>query len=287
MPAESRPRPRHSRVGLPGPAEQHLGVLPAGSLRPLGTLSPFLLGETKGPRLATQSKMGEMGVPARFPCLLRKWGRAGLAGQASSSSHSPSTSQEAPPPPAPAALAAPPVAASGLVVSGERAWQRQSLGSFLGGAGPAMPARDAGEGGRVPSLLNLPYRAGIIKKERLCPTGASARVCWALRVGGKDQQVLGGAAGGWPHPLLRAASSPVRTPPPYADPGFASAVGSGDPKALGAGVTPVLAPPRRNSPLLCRASRLPGSGVTPRVRAPVPAKPVHLAFAKLYELRTR
>lgn len=173
------------------------------------------------------------------------------------------------------------------MVSGERAWQRQSLGSFLGGAGPAMPARDAGEGGRVPSLLNLPYRAGIIKKERPCPTGASARVCWALRVGGKDQQVLGGAAGGWPHPLLRAASSPVRTPPPYADPGFASAVGSGDPKALGAGVTPVLAPPRRNSPLLCRASRLPGSGVTPRVRAPVPAKPVHLAFAKLYELRTR
>lgn len=134
------------------------------------------------------------------------------------------------------------------MVSGERAWQRQSLGSFLGGAGPAMPARDAGEGGRVPSLLNLPYRAGIIKKERLCPTGASARVCWALRVGGKDQQVLGGAAGGWPHPLLRAASSPVRTPPPYADPGFASAVGSGDPKALGAGVTPVLAPPPQEFP---------------------------------------
>lgn len=81
-----------------------------------------------------------------------------------------------PPPPAPAALAEPPVRASGLVVSGESAWQRKSLGGFFGGAGPAMPARDAGEGGTVPSQQNLPYPAAIMEKEHPCPTRASAWV---------------------------------------------------------------------------------------------------------------
>ena len=116
-----------------------------------------------------------------------------------------------------AAFAEPPVAASGLVVSGERVWQRKSLGSFLGGAGPAMAARDAGEGGKVPSLRNLPYRAGIIRKEHPCHIRASARVCCVL--GGEGQKSAGAGwawLGGWglAPPTSPCSSSTRATLPP-------------------------------------------------------------------------
>ena len=102
---------------------------------------------------------------------------------------------------------------------GERLAEKEPR-SFLGGAGPAIAARDAGEGGRIPSRLNLPYRAGIIRKEHPCYIRASDRVCCALGsgvgVGGKDQQVPGGrGAGGWPHPSLRAARAPVHPSSPH------------------------------------------------------------------------
>lgn len=114
--------------------------------------------------------------------------------------------------------------------------ERASAASSVG-AGPAMPARDAGKGGRVPSPLNLHNRAGIIKGEHPCPTGASAWVCCAPGGGGKDQQVPVDppAEGAGSAPSPRCALALVL------DPAFAKAVGTAGLKALGAGAP--LAPP--------------------------------------------
>lgn len=74
---------------------------------------------------------------------------------------------------------------------------------------------------------------------------------------------------------------PCNPPPTMQIPSLPSRWAAKARKLLRAGATPAQ-PPRRNSPLLWRASRLPGSGVTPRVRAPLLVKPVHFAFAKVY-----
>ena len=67
---------------------------------------------------------------------------------------------------------------------------RESLGGFLGGAGPAMPAGDATQGGRVPSPLNLPYRASVMKNTPAPPGPAPGRV--AHRVGGGQRSAGAG-----------------------------------------------------------------------------------------------
>lgn len=98
------------------------------------------------------------------------------------------------PTPAPAAFAAPPVAASGLVVSGERAWQRKSLGSIprWGGASDGSEGRWRELGG-CPPPAEPALPGGDYWKEHPCRTRASARVCCVLwGEGGKNQQVRGG-----------------------------------------------------------------------------------------------
>lgn len=177
-----------------------------------------------------------------------------------------------PPAPALAALAAPPAGASGLVVSGERAWQRKSLGGFLGGAGPGMPASDARQGGRVPSPLNLPYRARIIKNTPAPPEPAPG--CVAHRVGGgqrsagagRVRRAPAGEGGLAPPTPQRRSFTHAPLPPPRGSPGL-PAPRAPRAESPGGGGDADTAPPRRNSPLRWSTSRLPGSRVTRLARA--------------------
>ena len=70
-------RPQQSRVSAswPGGAAPRSSSL-AHSPRSLGTLNPFLRGETRGHCLATQSKAGWVRWGPTFPCSLRKRGTA-------------------------------------------------------------------------------------------------------------------------------------------------------------------------------------------------------------------
>lgn len=100
---------------------------------PLKLYNPFLLGETKGPSLATQSRTGEMG--SRISPLTKEVGTGRPCSSGLFPLPLPIHLAGSPPPPALAAFAAPPVGASGLVVSGERGWQRKSLAASSVGRG--------------------------------------------------------------------------------------------------------------------------------------------------------
>lgn len=261
-------RPQQSRVSASWPG----GAAPrssssAHSPRSLGTLNPFLRGETRGHCLATQSRMGEMGSHIFLLTQEAGTGKA-LLSQALSPSHNPSTSREAPRP---------------LPWPSSRRLQSRLLAWWFPGREPgrerASAASSVGRGqrwqqgtlervGGSPPCGTCPAGQGLLGRNTPAAPGPAPGCVASWGVGGKNQQVPGGlgAGGGGevsPTHVSVQLEHPCNPPPTMQIPRLPARWAAKARRLLRAGATPAQ-PPRRNSPLLWRASRLPGSGVTPR-----------------------